>query len=106
MDKEEILQKSRTENAAGYMDERERGLRLQEDSFALGCGLLLAIILFIVKILRDQPAADLLVLVTGMSAAGFLFRCVKRRRKSDVFWASLCTLLALFYLYRFFSGAS
>ena len=43
MDKEEILQKSRTENAAGYMDERERGLRLQEDSFALGCGLLLAL---------------------------------------------------------------
>ena len=54
----------------------------------------------------SKAAADLLVLVTGMSAAGFLFRCVKRRRKSDVFWASLCTLLALFYLYRFFAGAA
>ena len=31
MNKEEILQKSREENAAGFMDERERGLRLRED---------------------------------------------------------------------------
>lgn len=105
MDKEEILQKSRAENAAGYMDERERGLRLREDSVSLGFGLLLAIILFIAKIVRNQPASDLLALVTGMSAAGFIFRCVKCRRKSDIFWASLCTLLALFYLWQFFMGA-
>lgn len=105
MDKEEILQKSRAENAAGYMDERERGLRLREDSVSLGFGLLLAIILFIAKIVRNQPANDLLALVTGMSAAGFIFRCVKRRKKSDIFWASLCTLLALFYLWQFFMGA-
>ena len=43
MDKDEILQKSREENAAAFMDERERNLRLREDSFALGCGLLLAL---------------------------------------------------------------
>ena len=77
MDKDEILQKSREENAAAFMDERERNLRLREDSFAL-----------------------------GMSAAGFLFRCVKSRKKSDIFWASLCTLLALFYLCRFFMRAA
>ena len=86
MDKEEILQKSRKENAAGYMDERERELHLREDSVSLGFGLLLA-------------------LVTGMSAAGFIFRCIKDRKKSNIFWASLCTLLMLFYLYRFFVGA-
>ena len=45
MDKDEILQKSREENAAAFMDERERNLRLREDSFALGCGLLLALAL-------------------------------------------------------------
>lgn len=106
MDREEILQKSREENAAGYMDERERGLRLREDSFALGCGLALALLLFIVKIQREQPAADLLALITGMSASGFIFRCVKNRKKSDAVWAVLCTLLALFYLCRFFMGAS
>ena len=77
MDKDEILQKSREENAAAFMDERERNLRLREDSFALGCGLLLALALFLVKVARGQPAADLLALITGMSAAGFLFRCVK-----------------------------
>ena len=44
MNKDDILAKSRAENAAAYMDERERGLRLREDSFALGCGLLLALI--------------------------------------------------------------
>ncbi len=104
MDKDEILQKSREENAAAFMDERERNLRLREDSFALGCGLLLA--LFLVKVARGQPAADLLALITGMSAAGFLFRCVKSRKKSDIFWASLCTLLALFYLCRFFMRAA
>ena len=106
MDKEEILQKSRAENAAGYMDERERGLRLREDSVSLGFGLLLAIVLFIVKIARGQPANDLLALVTGMSAAGFIFRCAKNRKKSDVFWAALCTLLMLFYLCHFFMGVS
>ncbi len=106
MDKDEILQKSREENAAAFMDERERSLRLREDSFALGCGLLLALALFLVKVARGQPAADLLALITGMSAAGFLFRCVKTRKKSDIFWASLCTLLALFYLCRFFMGAA
>lgn len=105
MNKEEILQKSRAENATGYMDERERGLRLREDSVSLGFGLLLAIILFIVKIARGQPADDLLALVTGMSAAGFVFRCVKNRKKSDIIWASLCTLLTLFYLCQFFMGA-
>ena len=98
MNKDDILAKSRAENAAGYMDERE-------DSVSLGFGLLLAIILFIVKIVRNQPAGDLLALVTGMSAAGFIFRCVKCRKKSDIFWASLCTLLALFYLWQFFMGA-
>ena len=106
MNKEEILQKSREENAAGFMDERERGLRLREDSVSLGFGLLLAIILFIVKIARGQPANDLLALVTGMSTAGFIFRCVKCRKRSDIFWVSLCSLLTLFYLYRFFTGAA
>lgn len=106
MNKEEILQKSRAENAAGYMDERERGLRLREDSVSLGFGLLLAIILFIAKIARGQPANDLLALVTGMSAAGFVFRCAKNRKKSDVIWAALCTLLMLFYLCCFFMGVS
>ena len=104
MDKEEILQKSREENAAGYMDERERGPRLREDSFSLGIGLLLALVLFGVKISRGQPAADILTLVTGMSAAGFFYRVVENRKKSDVFWAVLCTVLALFYLCRFFVG--
>lgn len=106
MDKEEILQKSRAENAAGYMDERERGLHLREDSVSLGFGLLLAVILFIVKIARGEPANDLLALVTGMSAAGFIFRCVKNRKRSDIFWAFLCTLLALLYLWGFFTGAA
>lgn len=105
MDKEEILQKSRKENAAGYMDERERELHLREDSVSLGFGLLLAFVLFGVKVARGQPAADILALVTGMSAAGFIFRCIKDRKKSNIFWASLCTLLMLFYLYRFFVGA-
>ena len=105
MDREEILQKSREENAAAFMDERERGLRLREDSFALGCGLALVLLLFVVKIQREQPAADLLALVTGMSASGFIFRCVKTRKRSDILWAVLCTLLAVFYLCRFFAGA-
>ena len=90
MDKEEILQKSREENAAGYMDER--------------IGEAAALVLFGVKISRGQPAADILTLVTGMSAAGFFYRVVKNRKKSDVFWAVLCTVLALFYLCRFFVG--
>lgn len=106
MDKDDILAKSRAENAAGYMDEREKSLRLREDSVSLGFGLLLAIILFVVKIVRGQPAADLLALVTGMSAAGFIFRCAKNRKKSDIIWASLCTLLTLFYLCHFFMGAA
>jgi hypothetical protein len=106
MEKEEILQKIREENASAYMDERERSLRLREDSFALGIGLLLALVLFIVKVFRGQPAADLLSLITGMSAAGFVFRCVKNRKKADIFWACLCTLLTLLYLWRFFMGAA
>ena len=34
MNKDDILAKSRAENAARYMDERERDLRLREDSAA------------------------------------------------------------------------
>lgn len=106
MEKEEILEKSRKENAAGFMDERERELSLREDSISLGAGLLLAILLFCVKIYRGQPVNDLLALVTGMSAAGFIYRFVKNRKKSDLVWSVLCTLLALSYLYRFFAGAA
>jgi hypothetical protein len=42
-----------------------------------------------------------------MSAAGFFYRLikVKSRKKFDILWASLCTLLTLFFLYRFFAGA-
>ena len=105
MNKDDILAKSRAENAAAYMDERERGLRLREDSAAFGFGLLLCLALFAVKVLRGQNASD--ILVTGMSAAGFIYRLIKAksRKKSDIFWASLCTLLTLFFLYRFFVGA-
>ena len=70
-------------------------------------GLLLGLVLFTVKILRGQNASDILALVTGMSAAGFFYRLIKAksRKKFDICWASLCTLLALFFLYRFFTGA-
>ena len=107
MNKDDILAKSRAENAARYMDERERDLRLREDSAAFGFGLLLGLVLFTVKILRGQNASDILALVTGMSAAGFFYRLIKAksRKKFDICWASLCTLMTLFFLYRFFGGA-
>ena len=107
MNKDDILAKSRAENAAAYMDERERGLRLREDSAAFGFGLLLCLALFAVKVLRAQNASDILALLTGLSAAGIIYRLIKAksRKKSDIFWASLCTLLTLFFLYRFFVGA-
>ena len=96
MNKDDILAKSRAENAARYMDERERDLRL-----------LLGLVLFTVKVLRGQNASDILALVTGMSAAGFFYRLIKAksRKKFDICWASLCTLMTLFFLYRFFVGA-
>ena len=82
-------------------------LRLREDSAAFGFGLLLGLVLFTVKILRGQNASDILALVTGMSAAGFFYRLIKAksRKKFDICWASLCTLMTLFFLYRFFVGA-
>lgn len=108
MDKDEILKKSRAENFSGALDERARENLLREDSAAYGFGLLLALVLFITKILRGQTASDILALVTGMSASGFLYRLVKwkSRRKFDIFWAVLSTLLTVFYLYRFFMGAA
>ncbi|MCI9213938.1 MAG: hypothetical protein HFF75_01555 [Oscillospiraceae bacterium] len=107
MNKDDILAKSRAEHAAAYMDERERELRLREDSAAFGFGLLLGLVLFTVKVFRGQNASDILALVTGMSAAGFFYRLikVKSRKKFDILWASLCTLMTLFFLYRFFAGA-
>lgn len=106
MEKEEILEKSRKENAAGFMDERERELSLREDSISLGAGILLGLLLFGVKIYRGQPVNDLLALATGMSAAGFIYRFMKNRKKSYLIWSVLCTLLALSYLYRFLAGAA
>lgn len=104
MNREEILKKSREENAAGYMDERERGLRLREDSAAYGFGLALSLVLFIIKICRGQSAADLLTVITGMSASGFAYMAVKKRKKSDAVFAVLSALLMLFYLIRFLLG--
>lgn len=105
MNKEEILQKSREENAAACMDERERELRLREDSLTLGFGLLLALILFGIKIVRGLPAADMLTIITGMSASGFAYRAVKNRKTSDIVFTVLCSILALFYFYHFFAGS-
>ena len=100
MNKDDILAKSRAENAARYMDERERDLRLREDSAAFGFGLLLGLVLFTVKILRGQNASDILALVTGMRAEGFFYRLVKAkgRKKFDVCWATLCPQMTLFLL--------
>ena len=104
MKKEEILQKSREENAAAYMDEGEWALRLREDSLALGFGLVLAMLLLGIKVYRGQSAADMLTMITGISAAGFIFRAGKSRKKSDRIFAALCTALALFYFIKFLMG--
>lgn len=105
MDREEILRKSRAENASAFMDERERDLRLREDSLSLGAGLLLALAMFGIKIMRGLPASDMLVMITGMSASGFICRAVQKKKTSDIVFAVLCTLLALFYFYRFWVGS-
>lgn len=106
MNREEILRKSRSENESAYMDERERGLRLREDSAAYGFGLILALVLFIIKICRGQPAADILTMITGMSAAGFIYMAAKNRRKSDVVFSILCAVLTVFYFVSFLLGGA
>lgn len=106
MKKEDILRRSRAENQAAFMDERERDLRLREDSFSFGFGLLLALVLFCIKLWRGQPRADVLTLITGMSAAGFAFRAVKNRKRSDAVFAVICALLALLNFCRFLMEAA
>ncbi|MCI9445666.1 MAG: hypothetical protein HFF69_13360 [Oscillospiraceae bacterium] len=104
MNKDDILAKSRAENKAAFMDERERELRLREDSFAFGFMLLLAFVLLIIKFSRGQPAADILTMITGMSAAGFAYRTAKNRKKSDIVFTALCTALTALYFVKFLSG--
>lgn len=106
MNREEILQKSREEQKSAYLDERERGLRLREDAAAYGFGLALALVLLVIKICRGQPAADILTMITSMSAAGFAYVAVKNRKRSDAVFAVLCSALAVFYFVRFLLGGT
>lgn len=88
MTREEILEKSRSENK--IMDEREQNVALRSGSIAKGVGLLLCmLVVFLGDVLGADPAAGLgaFAIYWGMYGTERGYRWWKLRERSDLLLA-------------------
>lgn len=102
MNKEEILAKSKKENA--YGDEREKEVRTKRDAFGGWGFTILGIIIMFIKIFHDDPAYDILSILFITSGLAFTYEGIKLQKK----WTAACGIVLLlsaaYYFYKFCMG--
>ena len=102
MDRDEILAKSKRENA--YGDEREKEIRVKRDAFSLWGFIICGIAIMILKLIRTESPADIISLMFCVSGLGFTYEGVKLRRRWIMAAGIVFLLLSAYFFYRFCMG--
>lgn len=102
MNKDEILAKSRAENAGG--DEREKKLRVHRDAFMAWGPILLGFAMMVIKLCKGQSPADIISMLFGMVAMAELYNAIQTRKKLHIILSIAYFLLTGYYFYRFCAG--
>ena len=100
MKKEEILEKSRSENK----DEREEIIRDQSIKWTFLSMVVLSAIFAYLRAAQGQTMMDLTVVVCGSVSVSFLYRYCKTKRKELLILGVVILLCALVALFRYCTG--
>ena len=99
MNKEEILKRSRNENAEG--DERDKFIQLKRDSFGTATALLMIIILFVIKICNNHNWYDLACIIGAAGIGDSIAQLLNDKNKKKSAISGLITsilFLVLFFI--------
>jgi len=100
MKKEEILEKSRSENK----DEREEIVRDKSMRWTLVAMAALSAVFAYIRGTKGESVMDLAVVVCGSVGVSFLYRYFWTRKKECLFWGITSACAAVFALVRFCTG--
>ena len=100
MKKEEILEKSRSENK----DERDEMVRDQSIKWTFLTMVLLSAVFAYLRAMQGQTMMDLTVVVCGSVSVSFLYRYFKTKRKELLTLGVVILLCAVVALIRFCTG--
>lgn len=100
MKKEEILEKSRSENR----DEREEIVRDKSMRWTLITMVVLSAAFAYIRGTKGESVMDLAVVVCGSTCVSFLYRFFKTKRKDYLVWGIVTACAAAFALVKFCMG--
>ncbi len=100
MKKEEILEKSRSENK----DERDEMIRDQSVKWTFLTMVVLSAIFAYLRVMQGQTMMDLTVVVCGSVSVSFLYRYFKTKRKELLVLGIVILICAAVALIRFCTG--
>ena len=103
MNKDEILARSKKENAFG--DEREKEVWVKRDAFSL-CGLIvLGAIIMVIKLVRTESPADIISILFCTSGMGFAYEGVRLKNKWIIAAGTVFLLSSAYFFYKFCVGS-
>lgn len=101
MNKDDILEKSRRENAG--QDEMEKTIRIEGESFSLTLTLMMGLILVIFNHLRGLSSNAVFIMLWTSCVSRQLYRLTKRREKWDLVLLIASLAFLLFYVVKYFT---
>ena len=103
MDKDEILARSKKENAFG--DEREKEVRVKRDAFSLWGLVVLGVIIMVIKLVRTESPADIISILFCTSGMGFAYEGVRLKKKRTIVAGTVFLLSSAYFFYKFCVGS-
>ena len=101
MNKDEILEKSRRENAG--QDEMEKTIRIEGESFSLTLTLMMGLILVIFNHLHGLASDQVLIMFWTSCVSRQLYKLTRRREKWDLISLMISLVLLVFYVVKYVS---
>ena len=101
MNKDEILEKSRRENAG--QDEMERTIRIEGESFSLTLTLLMGFFLVIFNHLHNLPSDLVFIMFWTSCVSRQLYKLTRRREKWGLISLILSLVFLVFYVVKYVS---
>ncbi len=103
MGKDEILARSKKENAFG--DEREKEVRVKRDAFSLWGLVVLGVIIMVIKLVRTESPADIISILFCTSGMGFAYEGVRLKNKWIIAAGTVFLLSSAYFFYKFCVGS-
>lgn len=101
MNKDEILEKSRRENAG--QDEMEKTIRIEGESFSLVVTLMMGLLLVIFNHLHGLSSDPVLIMFWTSCVSRQLYKLTRRREKWDLLSLIISLVLLVFYVVKYLS---